>query len=187
MGGLGWSKTAELEKQLRIDRYNLTPSTCLRCSSPLPYEKRKQTFCGHSCRATHQNLARSKTVEWTCEGCGKVSTALPHKTKKFCGHVCQRIVTKRETWERLQRGEISERSVIRSTLKREVGEFCFNCKRDEWLGYPIPLEVHHVDGNAGNNSFDNLSLLCPNCHGITDTWKGRNKGRGRAARGLKLS
>lgn len=187
LGGLAWAKTADRQTQLRIKRYNLNPSTCVRCSVPLPYEKRSQKFCGHSCRATHQNLARSTTVEWTCEGCGKVHKSLPHKAKKYCNHVCQRIVTKRETWERLQRGEISERSVIRSTLKREVGEFCFECNLTTWRGFPIPLEVHHKDGNAGNNSFDNLSLLCPNCHGITDTWKGRNKGQGRAARGLKLS
>ena len=24
--------------------------------------------------------------------------------------------------------------------------------------------IHHVDGNSGNNEFDNLAVLCPNCH-----------------------
>lgn len=27
-----------------------------------------------------------------------------------------------------------------------------------------PLHVHHIDGDATNNSEDNLQLLCPNCH-----------------------
>ena len=30
-------------------------------------------------------------------------------------------------------------------------------------------------------------VICPNCHGITPTWKGRNKGNGRATRGLPLN
>lgn len=37
-----------------------------------------------------------------------------------------------------------------------------------------PLHVHHVDGDATNNSEDNLQLLCPNCHAFTDNYRGRN-------------
>jgi len=29
-----------------------------------------------------------------------------------------------------------------------------------------PLHVHHIDGDATNNSEDNLQLLCPNCHSL---------------------
>jgi predicted hotdog family 3-hydroxylacyl-ACP dehydratase len=29
---------------------------------------------------------------------------------------------------------------------------------------PIPLELHHIDGNHHNNSLSNLQILCPNCH-----------------------
>ena len=28
----------------------------------------------------------------------------------------------------------------------------------------VPLEVDHIDGNAENNSENNLRLICPNCH-----------------------
>lgn len=82
------------------------------------------------------------------------------------------MVADQDTWERLQRGEISDRIVIRNILRREVGHFCFECKLSEWRGHPIPLDVHSIDSNVGNNSVDNLSLLCPNCRGITDTRKG---------------
>ena len=51
---------------------------------------------------------------------------------------------------------------------------CEHCQNTEWLGQPIPLEVHHKDGNKNNNILDNLELLCPNCHALTDTYRGKN-------------
>jgi predicted HNH restriction endonuclease len=35
----------------------------------------------------------------------------------------------------------------------------------------VPLEVEHIDGDSQNNKFENLKLLCPNCHSLTETWK----------------
>ena len=52
---------------------------------------------------------------------------------------------------------------------------CYNCNLTEWLGSPIPLELEHIDGNSSNNLLDNLTLLCPNCHSLTPTYRGRNK------------
>lgn len=40
----------------------------------------------------------------------------------------------------------------------------------------IPLQVHHIDGDCTNNSEENLQLLCPNCHSLTETYGGLNKG-----------
>ena len=87
---------------------------------------------------------------------------------------------------KLKKGLITDRSLIRTILKREFGDKCFDCGLTEWRGHKIPLEVDHIDGNAGNNNFDNIRLICSNCYRITPTWKGRNKGNGRAARGLHL-
>lgn len=52
---------------------------------------------------------------------------------------------------------------------------CNNCELTDWLGNPIPLELEHIDGNSSNNLLENLELLCPNCHSLTDTYRGRNK------------
>ena len=46
----------------------------------------------------------------------------------------------------------------------------------------MPLEVEHIDGNYLNNSEENLDLICPNCHSLTATYKGANKGKGRKER-----
>lgn len=51
---------------------------------------------------------------------------------------------------------------------------CSCCGLTEWLGQPIPLELHHKDGNKDNNNLDNLELRCPNCHYFTDTYKTKN-------------
>lgn len=46
----------------------------------------------------------------------------------------------------------------------------------------VPLCVHHVDGVYSNNDEQNLRLLCPNCHALTDTCCSLNNGRGRNRR-----
>lgn len=42
----------------------------------------------------------------------------------------------------------------------------------------MPLEVEHIDGDSTNNKEYNLTLLCPNCHSLTKTYRGLNKGNG---------
>ena len=54
---------------------------------------------------------------------------------------------------------------------------CEGCGLTDWLGAPISLELHRVNGDGDDNRLVNLRLLCPNCHSQTDTWGGRNKGR----------
>lgn len=51
------------------------------------------------------------------------------------------------------------------------GRKCESCGLEEWLGSPINLEVHHVDGDRLNNALDNLQLLCPNCHSYTQNFR----------------
>jgi hypothetical protein len=53
---------------------------------------------------------------------------------------------------------------------------CEGCGLCEWDGRPIPLELDHVDGDRTNNRLENLRLLCPNCHALTPTYRGRNIG-----------
>ena len=52
---------------------------------------------------------------------------------------------------------------------------CERCLLIEWQGVQIPLELDHIDGNNRNHTLTNLRFLCPNCHALTPTWRGRNK------------
>lgn len=49
---------------------------------------------------------------------------------------------------------------------------CELCELSEWRGQPIPLELHHIDGNHQNNDLKNLQILCPNCHAQMDNNSG---------------
>ena len=62
---------------------------------------------------------------------------------------------------------------LKPHLITERGHRCELCERVEWMDQPITLEVHHIDADRTNNSYDNLQLLCPNCHSFTDSWRGR--------------
>lgn len=69
-----------------------------------------------------------------------------------------------------------------SRLKRRLiseGLFekkCYSCELEVWLDKEIPLELHHINGNSEDNALSNLMLLCPNCHALTDTYRGKNIG-----------
>lgn len=61
-------------------------------------------------------------------------------------------------------------------LEENIFEYeCCCCGNSKWLDQPIPLELHHKDGNKNNNALDNLELRCPNCHYFTETYKTKNR------------
>lgn len=63
-------------------------------------------------------------------------------------------------------------------LKENYFEYkCYSCNLTEWLNTPIPLELEHIDGNRYNFDLNNLTLLCPNCHALTPTYRGKNKNK----------
>lgn len=51
---------------------------------------------------------------------------------------------------------------------------CEHCGLSTWDDKPIPLELHHINGNRYDNRIENFQLLCPNCHALTDSYRGKN-------------
>lgn len=68
--------------------------------------------------------------------------------------------------------DMLKKRLIAEGIKQQV---CECCGLSEWMGKPIPLELHHVNGNHYDNRLSNLKILCPNCHSITENYRGKNK------------
>ena len=65
---------------------------------------------------------------------------------------------------------------LREHYKKTTGiTHCEKCGLDRWQSQPIPLEIHHINGNNMDNRLENLQLLCPNCHALTKNYRGRSK------------
>lgn len=60
-------------------------------------------------------------------------------------------------------------------LKKKECEECGWAKIAEG-GY-LPLELDHINGDRHDNRLINLRVLCPNCHSLKPTHRGRNRGR----------
>ena len=71
--------------------------------------------------------------------------------------------------------DIQSNKVRKKLLEEGYKEHrCECCGLIEWLGEPIPLELHHKDGDRYHNEIDNYILLCPNCHAKTESYRGKN-------------
>ena len=70
----------------------------------------------------------------------------------------------------MAQGNDLKNKLIKNGVKESKCEECGNTK---WLDSPIPLELHHIDGNAKNNNIENIKLLCANCHALTDNYRGK--------------
>lgn len=52
---------------------------------------------------------------------------------------------------------------------------CECCGSTDWMGKPINLQLHHINGDNTDNRLENLQILCPNCHSYTDNYCGKNQ------------
>ena len=163
--------------------YNASPNRCRKCTSAISWrndlQHKVKVFCSSSCAASFNNSLvpkRKRVIKPIV-----VKPARPPKPPKPIKLSRQELKE-----QEFRSGMVSKRLTLRKILFRLYGYACMNCKGTEWNGMPMPLELDHIDGNAGNNMPSNLRLLCPNCHAQTPTHKGGNMGYGRRARGLPM-
>ena len=90
-----------------------------------------------------------------------------------------RVDPKYKTAEEYVKGTCVQSHVLRQKLIRDgiKENKCEICGITTWQGVKIPLELHHIDGNHFNNDFNNLQILCPNCHSIQKGNSGANIGK----------
>jgi hypothetical protein len=119
---------------------------------------------------------------YICTNCNKEVTKA-NSREKFCSIQCQQDFSLKE---KISSGKASCKTLKRYLLK-EYGNKCWTCNITEWNNKSIVMELEHIDGNSENNDLKNLSLICPNCHSQTPTYKGANKGNGRHYRRVRYA
>ena len=70
-----------------------------------------------------------------------------------------------------------KRRLFRAGLKQPRCELC------GWAQQApdgrVPVELDHINGDKHDNRFENLRILCPNCHSLQPTHRGLNQARAR--------
>jgi hypothetical protein len=65
-----------------------------------------------------------------------------------------------------------KKRLFAAKLKTPKCELCGWAKRS--ADGRIPLELDHINGDRYDNRLENLQILCPNCHSLQPTHRGRN-------------
>jgi endogenous inhibitor of DNA gyrase (YacG/DUF329 family) len=128
-----------------------------------------------------------------CGQCG-----IPTSKEEFCSRQC-RMINTFKVWK--ANGSLTNQQSklpksIRVGLLDEANWQCTWIREDTGLrctesrvhsdGRSI-LQIDHIDGNAENNVYENLRVLCPSCHAMTDSFGARNYGNGRKWRRNNVS
>lgn len=110
-----------------------------------------------------------------CLNCENVISA-----GKYCSNKCQvnyQNKNKISEWlfgkNFVRQGGTTVPNWIRNYLLDLRNHRCEKCQWHEInpATNKVPLEIDHIDGDSQNNLFDNLRVLCPNCHSLTITYK----------------
>lgn len=116
--------------------------------------------------------------EYFCLNCGKrIENPCHSKMNKFCTRKCANEYKGKKILEDWQNGVIKIKSGRLPEPIKEylLGKVSYKCEMCGFEGYnkltnKTILQIHHKDGDALNNTKDNLQILCPNCHAMTENF-----------------
>lgn len=139
-------------------------------------------FCSRKC--SNSRIFSEESIKKKSEACkkrfnekgawGGYQCLSPEKRKQLANehHAYYDKILMSEDFNSLSKERKRKRVIIEQDRK------CSECGLSEWRGKRLPLEIEHKNGDHSDNTRENLMALCPNCHSLTLTWRGRNKSRG---------
>jgi 5-methylcytosine-specific restriction endonuclease McrA len=166
---------------------------CRSCGTPVITRKTWCKKCLSDCpprksRTSPSNLEDSSQVP-PVRGCCTCGTIITHASI-YCKSCSATISAQRKADDKIKlwlsgkwRGGSDRRlsDTVRRYMISCANNSCSKCGFS--TTHPVDgasiLEINHIDGNGLNHSPDNLEVLCPNCHALTDSYRGRNIGNGR--------
>lgn len=163
-------------------------SNCCKCDKEIIVDKRSSKNLCENCKTYNIINPHENIFDKICDYCGNVLTG---KGKNFCNNTCShnyKYAIYINKWLQNLENGIKGKYEISAHIRRYLFEKHYNrCQICGWnkinkMTNRIPLSIHHIDGNCLNNVFENLQLLCPNCHSLTETYGSLNKGNGRVGR-----
>jgi hypothetical protein len=171
-------------------RIPATPKLCLQCGDPYIRKDKRGNFCKQSCSAIYHNLKRGAVLRGKRSPC-RCGEKLTGSQLKYCSRKCWRKYHSLSRLEKWKAGEW-DGSIVGDVISTAVRSYILakyksRCTKCGWTGInpatgKTTVTIHHVDGNPRNNDEYNLTCLCPNCHSLTPTYGGLNKGNGRKGR-----
>jgi len=142
----------------------------------------------------HFNKGKKQVHICQNPNCGKEFEHRYTSNNKFCSIKCQQEYEYVEYIKRWKNGEetgLSGKYGISSHIRRYLFEkYDGKCQICGWneenpVTHKVPLQIHHIDGDCTNNKEENLQLLCPNHHSLTETFGNLNENSKRVFRKQK--